>query len=75
MAAAAYIGERKRPKEMTLPMTLQGASGEIILPAVSGWGTHELGLGIGLDWTAHGVKGREREPKQLRFGSQLRSRD
>lgn len=64
MAAAAYTGERKRPKEMTLPMmptTLRAASGEIILLAASGWGTHELGLGIGLDWTAHAAKGRERE--------------
>lgn len=75
MAAAAYTGERKRPKEMTLPTTLRAASGEIILLAASGWGTHELGLGIGLDWTAHAAKGREREPKQLRFGSRLRSRD
>ena len=61
MAAAAYTGERKRPKEMTLPMmptTLRAASGEIILLAASGWG-----LGIGLDWTAHAAKGRERESK------------
>jgi hypothetical protein len=56
MAAAAYTGERKRPKEMTLPTTLRAASGEIILLAASGWG-----LGIGLDWTAHAAKGRERE--------------
>lgn len=61
MAAAAYTGERKRPKEMTLPMmptTLRAASGEIILLAASGWGTH-----LGLVWIGRRTRrkgGRER---------------
>lgn len=74
MAAAAYTGERKRPKEMTLPMmptTLRAASGEIILLAASGWGTWDW---FGLDG-ARGEREGEREQKQLRFGSRLRSRD
>ena len=73
MAAAAYTGERKRPKEMTLPTTLRA---EIILLAASGWGNTRVGIWdwFGLDG-ARGEREGEREPKQQRFGSRLRSRD